>query len=428
MSQQNLTTEPPTFTAVDFMSPEYANDRHKYIAEMLRDSPVFYYPPMNLWVISKYDDVKAAFKDYETFSSAAWGMLPCPDDLKARAADMDTDVRINTMDPPEHAKLRIPVQQAFLPGNLTSVEENGRRIANRLIDKFIDKGECDLLHDYCYWFPLYVALDLLGLPEDHAEDYHRWAMSFFALFTPKRPDGTTDPAHLMAMPPEVLRANWENLAESNDYLRGIVEGLDENPQTNLLSKLLELRESDGSRTLSVSSIVRNALDFVSAGHDTTATLIAHLTFFSLSVPGLKETLKKDPEAIHHAILETLRMQGSADGLFRRTMREVEIGGVKLPKGAIVYLYTTAANLDPDVFPNPSDFEMDRPNAKDLISFGFGRHVCVGQSLARMEAEIAYGELLRRIPSLRLKPGFEKLAYNPSVMNVQAQSLPVVWDV
>lgn len=410
------------------MSPEFANNRNKYIPGILRDLPVFYYDPMNIWVVSKHEDVKNGFFDSATYSSSAWGLLPPPDDIAPRVQDMNTDVRINTMDPPDHAKLRVPVQQAFLPGGLTSVEASARRIANELIDRFIDKGECDLLQEFCYPFPLHVILELLGVPKDRAEDYHRWAASFFMLFTPKLPDGSTDPEHYKSMPADFLRANWSNIAEANDYFRPIVEDLDEHPGKNVLSALLQLREPDGSRTLTLSTNVRNALDFVSAGHDTTATAVAHLIHFTETVAGLKDTLRKDPALIPAAIDETLRMRGSADGLFRRNLEEVEIRGVRIPRGSIVYLYIQAANLDPDEFPNPLEFDLGRQNSKTMMSFGYGRHTCVGQHLARIELRVAFEELYRRIPSLRLAEGFTQMTYTPMVMNVTPQSLPVVWEV
>lgn len=420
-------TETPVLTGVDILTPEYVNNKEAYIAEAHRTTPVFYYPPMNIWVYTKYEDVRAAFLDSDTYSSEAYGVVPPPEDLAPLVEDMNTDVRINSMDPPEHGKLRLPVQHAFLPGGLTSVEKMARRNANELIDKFIDKGTCDLLQEFCYWFPLYTVLDLLGLPKDRAEDYHRWGTSLFSLFTPKSPDGQKA-EHLKPMSEEALREAWTNLAEANEYFREVIGGMDANPGDNIMSRLVQLREPDGSRTLNMSVNVRNALDFVTAGHDTTATLIAHLVYYACSVPGLKSQLAQDPTMIPAAIDETVRIRGSADGLFRRTMGDVEIRGVHIPKGSIVYLYTSAANLDPEVFEEPTTFDITRANAKKSISFGYGRHVCVGQFLAKLEARIAFEELMRRIPSLRLPADFGKLSYLPSTNAIAVESLPVEWDV
>lgn len=415
----------PVFPDLDIFSPEYACNREKYAARALRDYPLHFYKPLNLWIVSKHKDVRSALFTPQVFSSVAFGLLPPPDDIAPRVPDLYTDVRLPSMDPPEHTKLRVPVQQALLPGRLVGKDEVVRRIANELIDTFIDKGECDLLHDFSYKLALYLIVDLLGIPKERAEDYHRWSNCFFQLFTPKVPE-RADARFSVPMPEEVLRQNWEGLAEANDYLREVVENLDRNPGNNMLSNLLQLREPDGSRTITISANVRNALDFEAAGHDTTATLIAHLTYFVLTTPGLKDTLTEDPSLIPAAISETLRRRCPVDGLFRRTLSDVELCGQKIESGSIVYLDLTAANLDPDVFPEPETFRLNRDNIKEMVSFGYGRHVCVGQYLSRIEAKAAYEELMRRIPNMRLADGF-KLEYMPSVATTVLKGLPLVWD-
>ena len=416
----------PMLTGLDLLSPEYTNNPERFIARAHREQPVYYYPPMNIWVLTKHSDVHAAFMDASTFSSQAWGLVPPPLDLVRRVPDMFTDIRINSMDPPQHAKLRVPVQQGLLSDGVAGVEDAARRIANELIDRFIGAGRGDLMQEFCYRFPLYVVLELLGLPKERAEDYHRWGASLFALFTPKSPEGSR-PEHLRPMPEEILRRHWENLAEANEYLRPVVDKLDRDPGNNLLSKLLQQRQPDGSRTLSLSENVRNALDFVSAGHDTTTTLIGHLVYYTHRDAALKQRLSDDSALIPVAVEETLRRRGSADGMYRITTRDIEVRGVTIPKGSIVLLHITAANLDPAEFPEPELFNLDRPNLKKLLSFGAGRHVCAGQHLARLEAKVAFEELHRRIPSLRLAPRFE-LKYVPTVMNVIIERLVVEWDV
>jgi len=167
---------------------------------------------------------------------------------------------------------------------------------------------------------------------------------------------------------------------------------------------------------------------VSAGHDTTTTLIGHLVYYTLKTPGVMQRLRQDPaKLIPITVEETLRRRGSADGMFRRTTRDVEVRGVTIPKGAIVLLHITAANLDEEEFTDPTTFNIDRPNLKKLMSLGAGRHVCAGQHLARLEARVAFEELNRRIPSLRLERDFA-IGYVPTVMNVIIERLPVEWDV
>lgn len=421
----NTQANRPTLGGLDFFSSDYTNNPEKFIARAHEEQPVYYYPPMNLWVLTKYRDVQAAFLDSTTYSSKAWGLVPPPADIAPRVPDMYTDVRINSMDPPDHAKLRIPVQQGLLSGGIAGVEAMVREIANELIDGFVAKGECDLKQEFSYKLPLYVALTLLGLPRDHAEDYHRWGTSFFGLFTPK--GEATSLEHMRQMPEADLRRCWLDMAEANEYLRPVVEELDRNPGNNLLSKLLKLRSPDGSRTLSVSENVRNALDFVSAGHDTTTTLIDHVMYYTQRDRAIKARLTENPSLIPVAVEEALRRRGSADGMYRITTRDVEVRGVTIPKDSIVMLHITAANLDPEVFADPGAFNLDRPNVNKLLSFGAGRHVCAGQHLARLQGRVAYEELTRRLPGLRVAPGYT-IEYEPTLMNVIIARLPVEWDV
>lgn len=416
----------PVLEGLDLMSRQYSNHPEIAIARAHKEQPVYFYPPMNLWVVTKYDDIRDAFMDSATYSSRAWGLVPPPADLAPLVKDFFTDDRINSMDPPEHTKVRIPVQRALLAAGNASTQDMIRRLANEIIDEFIDRGECDLMQEFAYKLPLYVVLELLGLPKDRAEDYHKWGVSFFALFTPKAPEGTKA-EHLRPMPEEVLRKCWGDLAEANEYLRGVVEELDRNPGENMLSQLLQLRELDGSRTFTIGENVRSALDYVSAGHDTTTTLIGHLIYYTHRDAAIKQRLHDNPELIPLAVEETVRRRGSADSMFRITTRDVEIRGVSIPKGAIIMFQITAGDLDPDVFPNSEVFDIDRPNLKRFLAFGGGRHVCAGQGLARVQGRIAYEELTRRIPFLRIKTGFE-MTYEPTVMNVIIDSLPVEWDL
>lgn len=209
------------------------------------------------------------------------------------------------------------------------------------------------------------------------------------------------------MPDGELRERWNRLAHANRFLAEHVEHLDRNPGDDIISAMLHSREDDGTRTIERGAVIRHLIALVGAGHDTTANTIGHLAYYLSGTPAQRDALVADPSLAANAVEEGLRIRGSVPGNFRVTTVDVQLGETVIPKNAFVYLLSAAAGHDETVFPNSLAFDLRRDNARKHLAFGYGRHTCIGNHLARLQAQIAITELYRRLPQLGLVPGFER---------------------
>jgi cytochrome P450 len=408
----------PTLDGFDPFSPAFLRNPAPMIKRAQTDRPVFYYPPLKLWVITRYDDICRAARDWETFSSKALGVVPPPDRLKARIPDNFADEHFIAIDPPEHTVDRSAVAPHFLPKELRKQEDNIRRIANELIDGFVDRGSCDLMHEFAYPLSLGVIIGLLGVPPQRAADYRQWTEDMFAVFTPK--SGVSKP-----MSEEERDERWGRLADAQDFFRRLVEDRGRCPADDLVTKMRAAKDKEGNPAMPDSRIVRHITEFVAAGNDTTANLIGQMMLFLDRHPDQFEEVKRDPELLTNVIEETLRIHGTSPGLFRTTTRDVEISGTIIPANAQVWLLYFAGGLDETKFSDSERFDIHRANANRHLAFGHGRHTCLGNILARLEAKIGFEALLQRISNIHVTPG-QELDYQPTMTVLTLNHLNTQW--
>jgi len=408
----------PTVEGFDPLSAAFLSDPVPMIRKAQQTAPIFYHEPLKMWVITKHADICAAARDYETFSSKALGLIPPPDDLADRVPPaMDKEIFI-TMDPPEHIGSRAVVAQFFTARAVTKLEQPTREIANRLIDGFIDKGQCDFMNDFAYQLSLEVILQLLGVPSERAADYRRWTGDLFTVFTPK--------SQAQSMSDEERRQHWSGLVECYEFFDGLVSEREANPKNDVLTNMLQAKTPDGRPLVNRSRIRSNIFELIAAGNDTTANLMGAMLQLLQENPEQWEDLRQHPELMGNAVEETLRRRGSAPGLFRITTREVEIGGTTIPKGEIVWLLFIAGGLDDDKFENPEKFDIRRKGADAHTTFGHGRHMCLGNALARLEIKVGMGEFFRRIPDWRIIEN-QKLHYLPTFTVLALEKLLIQWN-
>ncbi|MCI2810985.1 cytochrome P450 [Eoetvoesiella caeni] len=408
----------PRLEDFDPLSPEFMKNPAPLIRKAQAEKPVFYHEPLKMWVITKHEDICNAARDYETFSSRALGLVPPPDDLAERVpANFDKEFFI-AIDPPEHTGSRMSVAPFFTQRASEKMGDPTREIANRLIDSFIDKGKCDFMKDYAYPLSLEVITRMVGLPPERAADYRRWTADLFNVFTPK--------SMVKPMSDEVRRACWESVLECFDFFNALVSDREKNPRDDVLSKMLQAKDKEGNPLVNRSRIVRHVHELMAAGNDTTPNLMARMLQFLEEYPDQRELLRKQPELMANAVEETLRLRGTSPGLFRITTRDVEIGGATIPAGSSIWLLFAAGGLDDAKFENPEVFDITRSNAKEHLSFGHGRHMCLGNPLARLEVHIGMEEILRRIPGIRIVKD-QELTYLPTLTVTALESLMVEWD-
>lgn len=416
---------PPTLEGFDPLSPEFLADPYPMLARARREAPVFYHPGMDLWVITRHDDLVTAVNDFETFSSRATGVVPPPADLAPRVPRNLMNHAFISIDPPEHTVSRKNINRGFTRGRVAALEPDITEIAHALIDGFTAAGACDLMRDYCYPLSLEVIIRLLGMPPGDAPRFRQWTEDMFSLMGPvdaNDPDATTT----KPMAEDERRRRWTNMAQAYEYYTAFVEERIANPGDDLTSALVQLTDDEGRPAISPERISTHIMELVAAGNDTTANLMGFMVRFFDADREQLDAVREDPALMENAVEEGLRRRGTSPGLFRITTRDVEIGGTVIPKGALVWLVYVSAGHDEALFTDPERFDVRRENAGKHMSFGRGRHMCMGAPLARLEARIGLNVLYERIPSLRVVAN-QSFSYDAVMTVVAMKSLLVEWD-
>ncbi|UGS37283.1 cytochrome P450 [Capillimicrobium parvum] len=415
----------PTLDGFDPLSPEFLADPYPMLARARREAPVFFYEPMSLWVITRHEDLVTAVNDFETFSSRATGVVPPPADLAHRVPRNLMEHAFIAIDPPKHTVVRKNANKAFTRGRIAALEADIEEIAHGLLDGVVGRGACDLMRDYCYPLSLEVIIRLLGMPPQDAPRFRQWTEDMFSLMGPvdaDDPDATT----AKPMAEEERRRRWTHMAEAYEYYTKFVEDRIAEPRDDLTSALVQVTDDEGRPAISPERISTHIMELVAAGNDTTANLMGFMVRFFDAHPEQFAAVRRDPTLMANAVEEGLRMRGTSPGLFRITTRDVQIAGTVIPKGSLVWLVYISGGRDEALFEEPDRFDIARPDADKHLSFGRGRHMCMGAPLARLEARVGLNVLFERIPDIRVVPD-QEFVYDAVMTVVAMKSLLVEWD-
>ena len=370
-----------------------ADDPHPVYRKLREDHPAFYCAERDLWVISRYDDIQAAVKDPETWTSAH-GVVP--------SGFVPEKPTLIVLDAPEHTQMRKAVMRAFTPRRIDALAPRIRELARQLLRDFPENGEVDAFDTYTDPLPIFVMGELLGVDPEQRPLFKRCGDLIVY-------SSDTDPALLI-----------EAQRELTDYLAQVFEERRRAPRNDLISVLLH--ESPEGRALSDEELLGLCFLLLVAGTETTTSALGNALLLLERHPDARKRLIEDPSLAPRAVEEIMRYDPPVQGLSRVLRRDVELHGCKIPQGARVHMLFAAANRDPRMFNDPDRFDIARtPN--NHLSFGFGIHFCLGASLARMELRIGLEEFLRRAPDYRLLS--ERLERLPSDTNRGFAALPVV---
>jgi cytochrome P450 len=347
----------------------------------LRDEfPVHYNERFRFFTLSRHADVLAALQDPELYISGKGVYVGVPDYDDGRIAE--SVPLLITTDRPRHTKLRALVSRAFTPRRVAQLEPRIRAIARELLDKIEGTGEFDLVKEFSGPLPTIVIAEMLGVPAEDQE-WFKEKSTAVAQFDPTAPrDG---PASAPAI-------------ELGQYLAKVFAARRVEPRDDLISALLAA-EIDGERLNDIELIGFGFLLLV-AGNETTTNLISNAAILLDRHRDQRRLLLEDPGRIPTAVEEFLRYDSPVQGLARTTTAPVTLHGVTIPENSKVLLLFGSANHDERAIPDADRFDVLRaPNPH--VAFGFGAHFCLGANLARLEARVAFEELLARLPQYRL---------------------------
>lgn len=399
-------------SSANVTSAEFKAGAYAYYARLRAEAPVHSVRLPNghvAWLVSRYDDVLRLLKDERLIKdqrnakgskpfSLLPGMLGFLQAIERNLLDVDA---------PDHTRLRGLVHLAFTPRLVERMRSRVEELSDELLSRAIAAGRLELIQDYALPIPSTIISEMLGIPAEDHHRFHRWSSVIVA--------STAGPNLFRVLP-----AIWMFVR----YIRGMIAKKRASPQDDLISALVEAHEA-GNR-LRDDELVAMVFLLVVAGHETTVNLIGNGALALLQFPEQLSRFRDEPALGVSAIEELLRFHSPVEVSTERFAREaLEIAGVAIPRGALVYGVFASANRDPNEFEDPDRLDLGREKNRHL-AFGQGIHYCLGAPLARLEGQIALRRLVERMPALRLAVPESSLRWRPGLNLRGLVQLPVAW--
>jgi cytochrome P450 len=362
---------------------EFHEDPYPLYARLREEAPLYRNEELGFWALSRHADVLEGFRDHERFSSAHGVSL----DPAASGPHAHRTMSFLAMDPPMHGRMRGLVSRGFTPRRVAELEPRIRELARSYVADLVERGGGDFVADLAGRMPMDVISELMGVPRSDREELRRLS----DLLVHREP-GIRD------VPPEGVAAALELVG----YYADMLAERRARPTDDLTSALLAA-EVDGDR-LSDEEIMGFLFLMVVAGNETTTKLLANAWYWAWRHPDQRALPFADPDRIPMWVEETLRYDTSSQLLARTAAVDVALHDGVIPAGDRVVLLVGSANRDPRVFRDPDRYDLSRPEPlPQLASFGFGRHFCMGASLARLEARVALEELVAAVEDYDVDP-------------------------
>lgn len=388
------------------VDPEKRADPYPFFSRLRSRAPV--HPVMDVWLLSGYDEVSDVLRDGR-FST---------DERKSKFAT-STEEFIQTPfgrlyysmllfnDDPVHKRLRDLVQKAFTRRVVENLRDRIGSLVDELVTKLIDLERADLLTELAYPLPIIVICELLGVPPEDRHAFHDQARDFASRFE-------IQPLRT----PESEARGEQATTFFVEYFDRLIAEKRAKPGDDLISSLAAV-EDEGDR-LTHDEMLATCLLILFAGHETTANLIGNGVLALLRNRDQWERLVEHPALARSAVEELLRYDTPVQIILRVTLEDVSIADMKIETGSPIGLLLGSANRDPSHFPDPDRLDITREQAP-IVAFGSGIHFCLGAPLARLEAQIAFETLARRVPELRLDGD---VRWRPSFVIRGLEELPV----
>ncbi|MDE3205025.1 MAG: cytochrome P450 [Acidobacteriota bacterium] len=397
-------TECPVAHGFDLLAPESIADPYPMLDHWRQETPVFYVPDIDHYVVTRYAEIEKVLLDRETWSAANASsplMSVCPAAQEILSTGFARVPTLNNSDPPRHGPMRKSVLTVMTPRRLRALEPVLRAYATGLVEQFRSHPVVDLVDAFTFPFPGFAAFSLLGFPHADTDLLKEWSRTRVLLTY-----GRLSEEDQVATAKDVL-AMWR-------YVEAFVASRWAEPLDDLTSDLVRL-SAEKPDQLNQFDIVNIVYSMALAGHETTANTLANGVLALLRGRRQWQRLIDEPALIENAVEEILRFAGPV--LYHRRVAKVDtvVGGVTIPAGAKVMMAFAAADHDPAQFGEDApEFRIDREDAELHLAFGKGPHLCLGAPLARLEVRIALELLTTMTPELDLVPD-QTVNYSPNAL-------------
>ena len=366
-----------SFSPYDY---EFHNDPYPVYARLRAEAPVYRNDELDFWALSRYDDVLTGFRDHAAFSNTNGVMI----ERSMWTPDASRFLSFLAMDPPGHTAMRSLISRAFTPRRVAALEPRIREIASRYIDAAVDRGSFDFMADLAAALPLDVISELVGVPEADRAQVRRTVDQML-----HREEDTRD----------ITPAAMEAGMYITEYYLSLITARRRAPAEDLISALLDA--GTVGTPLTDAELVAFLFLLIGAGSETTTHLLGSAWYWAWRNPAQRDAAFGGN--ITGWIEETLRYDSPAQIVARMAAKDLDLHGTGVPAGAQVLLLPGSANRDDRVFPRPDGYDLGRDTSK-IISFGSGRHFCLGAPLGRLEAKVALDLLVARVrPDYEVDP-------------------------
>ncbi len=369
------------------LDPQVLANPYPLYKELRDNDPVHWDPFLHAWVVTRYEDVLHVLMRYSA------SRTPTPEYFEAMgmgelAPIAKLMVRLMLFqDGQAHTRLRSLCACAFTPGRIAALRQHIQEIANQLIDRVASTGAMDVIADFAGPLPSIVTCEMLGVPSEDSQMLRGWSADFAEMLGNFQHN------------PERSRHMLETVDNMTQYFEAAVREQQQRPRPGLVHALISA-ETEGMR-LTEDEIVACLIVTMVGGQETTTNLIGNGLVSLLRNPGQLALLRDDRSILAPAVEELLRFESPSQQTARLAPEDTEIGGKTIRKRQAVIAVMAAGNRDPQRFPDPDTLDLRRTDNRHL-AFGWAAHYCFGAPLARMEGQIAFDTLLRRLPELRLE--------------------------
>jgi cytochrome P450 len=408
------------------LDPLIRNNPFPFYRALREQKPVYYDASLDVFLVSRYEDVAAVLRDPITFSLEHGYQDRYANGFVDELADiMNRDGGgffrdVIACDPPAHTRLRKFLDKAFTAHRVKMLEPRVRQIVIDLIEPLAGRGYGDGMKDIGAPLTARIICEQLGFDFEAigTERVARWTSALLAQIGRMQ---TRD---------EMI-VNARAMCDLQNYIIPQIRAREENPREDMISDLVHARlDDDENPTLSFAEKVSCVRALLIAGNDTTAAAITNLLMILATQPQLAEYLFEvadDDRMMARFVEEILRLAPPVHGLFRTATRTVELGDVTLPAYAQVCILFASANDDENYFPNARVLDLKRGNAGNHLTFGAGIHRCIGAALARMEIKVAAKEIIKRLQAIKLAVAVDAIPYLPTLATHTITGLPLTFS-
>ncbi|WP_239026301.1 cytochrome P450 [Novosphingobium decolorationis] len=407
------------------LDPVVHKQPRRFYAAMRKLDPVHYDAALDMYLVSRWEDIQTVQRDPLTFSvnkgyhtQQAKGFAEeFQQILREKGGGYFPDAIMS--DPPYHTRVRKLMESAFTAHRVKDLEPRIEAVVDGLLAELADKGSMDAVTDFAQPLTIRIICEQLGLDGSIKDRIARWSTAVTAQIGRMQDR-------------EEMLGHAAQICDLQQYLIAKMREREADPREDMISDIVHARDGEGEGSvLTFEEAVSLIRALLIAGNETTATALSNLVLILATEPDVAEMLRAsadDDRLMNRFVEELLRIEPPVRGLSRMTTKEVELGGRVLPEGAHLLLLYASANDEPEIFPEPRRFDMERKNIMKHVSFGGGVHKCVGLALARMEIKVAARLLVRKFADVRLAIAEEDIAYLPTVATRSMESLPVTFTL